>query len=80
MLITMASPSWVWAVDEGTQASQHEVGSRNVHGTAKRTHIYLGFCLGIFFLRKARKEHGSSGRARTADQVINSHLLYQLSY
>jgi hypothetical protein len=26
------------------------------------------------------KEHGSSGRARTADQVINSHLLYQLSY
>lgn len=25
-------------------------------------------------------KHGSSGRARTADQVINSHLLYQLSY
>lgn len=23
---------------------------------------------------------GSSGRTRTADQVINSHLLYRLSY
>ena len=26
------------------------------------------------------KGNGSSGRARTADKVINSHLLYQLSY
>lgn len=25
-------------------------------------------------------ENGSQGRARTADPVINSHLLYQLSY
>ncbi len=25
-------------------------------------------------------ENGSLGRARTADPVINSHLLYQLSY
>ena len=27
-----------------------------------------------------KKEYGSPGRARTADKVINSHLLYQLSY
>ena len=25
-------------------------------------------------------EYGSPGRARTTDRVINSHLLYQLSY
>ena len=30
--------------------------------------------------RKLKKENGSLGRARTADLVINSHPLYQLSY
>ena len=25
-------------------------------------------------------EYGSPGRTRTADKVVNSHLLYQLSY
>jgi hypothetical protein len=30
--------------------------------------------------RKLKKENGSPGRARTADLVINSHPLYQLSY
>ena len=29
---------------------------------------------------KRKKESGSPGRARTADLVINSHPLYQLSY
>ena len=27
-----------------------------------------------------RIEYGSPGRTRTADKVVNSHLLYQLSY
>lgn len=27
-----------------------------------------------------QKEYGSPGRARTADRVVNSHLLYLLSY
>ena len=31
-------------------------------------------------LRKLKKLNGSPGRARTADLVINSHPLYQLSY
>lgn len=29
---------------------------------------------------KKQKDNGSPGRARTADLVINSHPLYQLSY
>ena len=31
-------------------------------------------------VEKSSRENGSPGRARTADPVINSHLLYQLSY
>ena len=27
-----------------------------------------------------QKKYGSPGRTRTADKVVNSHLLYQLSY
>ena len=29
---------------------------------------------------KMRVKSGSSGRTRTADKVVNSHLLYRLSY
>ena len=51
--------------------------------TGRRNRVLRRDCMGRLRMNRildCAQNYGSPGRTRTADRVVNSHLLYQLSY